>query len=146
MSEVGPGVYPHDDNLSAYQAPRTRPRQATVAAVLLIVFGALAILLTFFLYSLLSDAEDHGEEVPAISWGLVYLQFALSGTQIVSGIFVLRGAWWARLLGIVLCGINLVGAVVNLVSGAVLPAIIAIILNVALIKYLMNEDVREWCD
>lgn len=76
----------------------------------------------------------------------MYLQFALSGTQIVSGIFVLRGAWWARLLGIVLCGINLIGAVVNLVSGAPLPAIIAIALNVALIKYLMNEDVREWCN
>ena len=71
MSDVGPGVYPHDDDLSAYQTPatpqRTRPRQATVAAVLLIVFGALAILLTFFLYSLLSDEQDHGDDQPSMS-------------------------------------------------------------------------------
>ncbi|GAA3396348.1 hypothetical protein [Cryptosporangium minutisporangium] len=123
-----------------------RPRKATTAAVLLIVFGGLGLLFALLVMSFVNDSADHGQSMAGIAYVLVYAQFALSGTQIVSGVFVWQGRDWARVLAIALCSLNIVGAAVTLISGAVFQALLAVALNVALIRALNDDDVRAWCD
>jgi hypothetical protein len=64
----------------------------------------------------------------------------------VSGVFVLQGRNWARLLAIGLCSVNLLGAVVSLFTGAIFQAITAFAINVALIRLLNDYEVQAWCD
>jgi len=123
-----------------------RPRQATTAAILLVLFGALGIVMAFVLRMVVSDSTDHGQSVPAVLYVLVYAQFALSATQAISGVFVWQGRSWARGLGIVLCWVNIAGGVVSMFTGAVVQAITGIGLNLAMLRLLSSEDVREWCD
>jgi hypothetical protein len=145
-----PGLHPQDDSgsLSGHgggSALRRRPRQATIAGVLLIIFGALAILVALALLATVNDATDHGESVSGILYVLVYGQFILSAAQIVSGIFVLVGKPWARVLAVVICSLNLLGGVVSLVTGNFLQALFGIVINGALIATLNRNDVRDWC-
>lgn len=123
----------------------TRPRRATTAAVLLGVFGLLGILSALLLRSVVGDSVDHGQSVPAVLYVLVYAQFALSATQAICGVFVWQGRSWARVVAIVLCSVNIVGAVVSLFTGAVLQTIAGLALNIGLLRLLNNDDVREWC-
>ena len=123
----------------------SRPRQATMLAVLLGAFGVLGILLAFLLRSIVGDSADHGQSVPAVLYILVYAQLLLSATQAISGVFIWQGREWARVLAIVLCSVNILGAVVSLFTGAILQAIGALAINIGLLRLLNNEDVREWC-
>jgi hypothetical protein len=128
----------------AQPADRTgdRPRQVSWAAILLVVFGSLSLMLAMRLLSIANDEAD----LPAwISW-LIYGQFVLAGVQILSGVFVYHGRPWARTVATVVCGINLGGAVLSLVSGAIVPAITSAVVNVALLRLLRGSEVTAWCD
>jgi hypothetical protein len=118
-----------------------RPRQVWIASILLVVFGGLGLLLAMMLLSIVNDTAG----VPGYAYGLVYGQFILSGLQILSGIFVWLGRPWARTVATVVCVINLVGALLNLVSGAILPAITGAAVNIALLRLLRGNVVAEWC-
>ena len=120
---------------------RERPRQVTITAILLVVFGALSLMLAMLLLSVVND-----EDVAAWVYGLVAVQFLLSGAQILSGIFVWLGRAWARTVATVVCSVNLVGAVLSLASGAVPQAITAGAVNIALLRMLRGRDVTEWCE
>ena len=122
----------------------TRPRKATVLSILLIAFGGLGFLFAILLMSLVTDS--HGASVPAYMYILVFVQFALSGAQAVSGVFVWQGRNWARVLAIALCSLNILGAVVSLFTGAILQAISGIAINVGLIRLLNDYEVQAWCD
>lgn len=124
----------------------SRPRQITVLAVLLTVFGLLGILAAALLMSIISDSADTGRSVPAVLYLLGYAQFALSATLALCGVFVWQGRSWARVLAIALCSVNLVGALVTLISGAVFQAIAGFAINVALIRLLTGSEVQAWCD
>jgi hypothetical protein len=121
---------------------RDRPRQVSWAAALLVVFGGLSLMLAMRLLSVVNDEDD----LPVWVYGLVYVQFLLAGFQILSGVFVYIGRAWARRLAMVICGINLVGAVLSLVSGAIVPAITSAVVNVALLRMLRSADVAAWCE
>jgi hypothetical protein len=122
-----------------------RPRQATVAAILLGLFGLLGVFVAWLLVAALKDDTDHGETVNGALYALAYLQFALSGAQIVSGLLVWQGRAWARILAIVLCSVNLLGGVLSLASGGAFQAITALALNIGLIRMLTRPDVADWC-
>jgi len=93
----------------------------------------------------LSDLGSHGESVnPAIRVGL-YAQILLSLTQIGAALALLPGYSAARILAIIVCVLNLIGAVITLLTGA-FAAIFAIIVNGALIRALTRDEVQDWCD
>jgi hypothetical protein len=121
---------------------RERPRQVTMTAVLLAVFGGLGLMLAMLLLSVVNNEDD----LPGWVYGLVFVQFLLSGAQILSGIFVWLGRSWARTVATVVCSVNLVGAALSLVSGAFLQAITAAAVNIALLRMLRGRDVTEWCE
>lgn len=114
--------------------------------VLLIVFGVLGVLASFLLLSVVNDTAGHGRSVPAMLYVLVFGQFFLSATQAVCGVFVRQGRNWARVLAIVLCSLNILGALVSLLTGAVLQAISAFAINAVLIRLLTDYEVQAWCD
>lgn len=126
-------------------AQPVRPRQATTVAVLLSVFGGLGFLYAFLLMSVVSDSSDHGQSVPTVLYVLVWVQFALSAAQVICGVSVWQGRNWARVLAIVLCSINILGAVVSLFSGAVFQSIVAIGVNAAMLRLLNDYEVQVWC-
>lgn len=146
MTTFGSDRNAPDERIPSTGIARTRPRQATIASVLLMVFGLLGLLTTWVLLASLNDLTDHGEAVNPAFYALCYIQFAVSGLQIASGWFVFQGRAWARTLAVVLCGVNILGGVVALISGAVLQAFTGIILNVGLIATLNRDVVREWCE
>ncbi|MEU4162952.1 hypothetical protein [Actinoplanes sp. NPDC026670] len=116
-----------------------------MAAVLLAMFGGLGFLYAFLLMSAVSDSSDHGQSVSAVLYVLIYVQFALSAAQVICGVLVWQGRNWARVLAIVLCSINILGAVVSLFSGAVFQAIAAIGVNAAMLRLLSGYEVQVWC-
>lgn len=132
MTEADPAVQP----------VRYRPRQVTVTSVLLAIFGGLGLMMAMLLLSIVNNESD----LPVWIYGLVYAQLLLSGAQILSGIFVYLGKAWARKVAVVICGINLAGAVLSLFTGAILQAITAAAVNIALIRLLTGSDVAEWCE
>lgn len=121
---------------------RERPRQVTYTAILLVVFGGLGLMLAMLLLSAVNDEGD----LPGWVYGLVFVQFVLSGLQILSGVFVWLGKSWARTVATVVCSINLVGAVLSLVSGAIPQAITAGVVNIAVLRMLRGREVTEWCE
>jgi hypothetical protein len=123
----------------------SRPRQATTAAILLIVFGVLGILAALLLISLINNDASHGQTDPAYVYVLFYLQLVLSLAEAACGIFVWQGKAWARTLAIAVCSINIIGGVLSLFSGVAFQAIVGVILNIVLIRLLANEDVKDWC-
>lgn len=135
-------MYSPNDDVAA--PAERRPGQATTAAVLLIVIGALGVLTTVLLLSVLGDASGNGEQVSGVLQFLVFAQLALSAAQIVSGAFVLPGRHWARTLGITLTSLNLLGGILSLFSAGAL-ALIGVILNITLLMLLTRRDVRYWC-
>jgi len=135
-------MYSQNDDIAA-PAGR-RPRQATTAAVLLIVIGALGVVLSLLLVSVLGDATANGAQVSGVAEFLVFAQLAVSGAQIVSGAFVLPGRHWARTLGITMTSLNLVGGILSLFSAGAF-ALVGVVLNVVLISLLTGRDVRYWC-
>ena len=118
------------------------PRQVWLVSILLAVFGGLGLMLAMLLLSAVNAAGD----VPGWVYGLVYVQFGLSGLQILSGIFVWLGKAWARTAATVVCSINLVGAVLSLLSGAFLNALTTGAVNIALIRLLRSREVADWVE
>lgn len=125
--------------------PPSRPRQATMLAVLLLIFGGLGIVVALLLTSIVDDSADHGRSVPAVLYVLVYAQLLLSTTMSAAGAFVWQGRSWARVLGIVLCSVNVAFAFASLFTGAVLQGLMGIAINVALLRLLNDYEVRVWC-
>lgn len=121
---------------------RERPRQVTMVSVLLVIFGALSLMLAMLLLSIVNDESD----LPGWLYVLVYGQFLLAGLQVLSGVFVWLGKAWARTAAMVVCAINLVGAVFSLVSGSIFQAITAGVVNIALLRLLRSTEVIEWCE
>jgi MFS family permease len=123
-----------------------RPREVKVAAILLAVLGVLGLLLAWLVLTLLDNDRNDGQSVADGYFMLVYLQFALSGLQVVSGVLLWRGSRVGRVLGIVLCVVNVLGAIGTLASGAVAQAIFAAALNIGLIRMLADEEVGYWIE
>ena len=132
MTEADPALRP----------VRQRPRQVTIASVLLAIFGALGLMMAMLLLSIVNDESD----IPGWVYVLVYTQLLLSGAQVLTGVFVYLGKGWARRVAVVICAINLVGAVLSLFTGAILQAITGAAVNIALLRYLTGAEVREWCE
>jgi hypothetical protein len=122
-----------------------RPRQVKTLAVLLVIFGVLGLLFALLLMSIVNDSGDHGQSVPAVLYVLVFVQLALSAAQAMSGVFIWQGRSWARVLAIVLCSVNIIGAVVSLFTGAIFQAISGAAINIGLLRLLNNYEVQVWC-
>lgn len=131
-----PAVQPTD------RSRERAPRQVWWASILLAVFGGLGLMLAMLLLSVVNNEDD----VPGWVYVLVYVQFLLSGLQILSGIFVWLGRRWARTAATVVCSINLFGAVLSLLTGAFLNALTTGAVNIALLRLLRSREVAEWCE
>jgi hypothetical protein len=137
---TGQGVSPYP----GLPARLPRPRKATTVSVLLIVFGALGVLLGLLLLALISHDKNNGETVSGALYLAAYLQLVLSAAEVVCGILLLQGREAARIVAIVLCGLNIVGGLISLFSGGG-TGIVGIGLNILMVRLLFNSDVAEWC-
>jgi hypothetical protein len=115
------------------------------ASVVLVVFGVLGLLTAMLLLGAANSDADHGRDVPGALYALIYVQFALSALQVASGVLLWRGVSWAIGLATVICVINIFGNILSLFAGAILQAILGIVINVVIIKNLRSEEVAEWC-
>jgi hypothetical protein len=142
--ESAPPLY---DQAGQGAPPETRrvPGQVIATTVLLAIFGLLGLLVGWLLLSVINDDTSHGESVSGTLYFLAYLQFTLSALQILSGLLVLKGWNWGRILAITLCSVNLLGGLIDLFSGAPLQAVINFALNIALIRMLTRDTVADWC-
>ena len=124
----------------------SRPGAATTGGVLLIVFGALAVIFSLYVISQLHATEvDYGESVDGFYYAIYVGQMVFSAVQIVAGIFLLKGREWARIVGILTCSLNLLAAIVALFTGSALAALFAFAINGGIITALTRPNVREWC-
>jgi hypothetical protein len=122
----------------------SRPGLAGTGAVLLIVIGVLAIILSFYDIGQLHSAADDGLTVDGTDYGIDYAQMAFSLAQIASGVFLWQGREWARIVGIICCSLNLLGGIVLLFAGNPIGALINIVVNGGIIVALTRPDVRDW--
>jgi MFS family permease len=144
MDEVGSPVHNVDTDKGRY-APR-RTRNVVIASAALVGLGLLGVLLAWVLLSVLNDEADHGQSVGSWLYALCYVQVVLSGTQVVSGLFIWRGGHrWARLAALVICVVNLLSGVVTLLSGNIFQGLFGTAMNGALIGLLRNDDLYDWC-
>jgi hypothetical protein len=125
---------------------RRRPRRVTTISTVLMAFGVVGLLDAGVLLFVFTDAADHGRSIPLFLYGLCFLQFALSATQVVSGVFVWRGRSWARITAIVICAVNVLGAIAFIFFGAVPQGCLTMVVNIAIIGFLANNEVTNWCD
>jgi hypothetical protein len=126
-------------------AQRKRPSRVWVASILLVVFGIIGLGAAWLLLSIVNDDVSHGESAPGFYSVLAYIQLALAVSQILSGILVWAGLNWGRILAIVLCSVNILGAAANLFTGNIFGALVGIVLNIALIVMLNRDEVADWC-
>ncbi|GAB7052457.1 hypothetical protein [Catenuloplanes indicus] len=124
--------------------PRTRPRQVKLVSVMLAVLGALGLVVSVALIALLGEEAGRGSDVPAWSYALLIAQLVISAVQIVTGILIWRGVAWARTAAAAICGLNVLGGVINILTGAALQSILGIVINIALIRLLFHDDVNDW--
>lgn len=136
MAMTDPAAQPRD------RSQERAPRKVWLVTILLAVFGGLGLMLAMLLLSAVNTAGD----VPGWVYGLVFAQFLLSGLQILSGIFIWIGKAWARTAATVVCSINLVGAVITLLSGAYINALSTGAVNAGLIALLRSQEVADWVE
>ena len=122
--------------------PPRMPRRVMVVSALMALFGLLGVLVS---WALVSGLGAHGESVRPALYVILYTQLALSATQVGVVPFLLARRNWARVLALTLCSLNIVGAVISLLTGN-FAAIGAIALNGALIRALRNDQVWDWFD
>jgi hypothetical protein len=140
------GISTQSSSAPPARPAQRRPRDVVIGSIALVVIGVLGLLEAWLLLSVLSDDADHGQSVSSAWFGLCYLQFALSGTQLLSGLLIWRGRLpWTRIAAIAICVVNLLGGVVTLFSGNVVPGIFGVVVNGALIRLLTKDDVYDWC-
>ena len=135
-----------EESVSLARPVRRRPRQVVIAAIALMVIAILGLLEAWLVLSVFIDDADHGQSVSSAWYILCYVQFALSGTQLLSGLLIWRGRLpWARIAAISICLVTLVSGIVTLLTGNVLPGIFGLVVNGALIRLLGKDDVYDWC-
>ncbi len=125
--------------------PRRRPRQVVLVVVLLVLFGALTLVNGWAIQRIVDDSAAHGQSVPGAVYGAFSLQYALGVAQIVGAAFIWQGRQWARIVAIVVCSVNILSAVLSLVTGALYLGCLGILINAGLIRMLTLDDVADWC-
>jgi hypothetical protein len=119
-----------------YRGPR--PGSIAGAALILIGFGVLAIIITLYALSELDGSGD------GIYYGIWSAQLAFSAAQVVSGVFVWRGDPWGRTLALGICSVSLFLAVIVLFTGSAIAALVAFLINGAALALLSRPDAKEW--
>jgi hypothetical protein len=117
-----------------------RPTRATIAGILLIVFGVLELVFTL-LVVLLALAFGLDRPIVYASFALLALAMAV---QIVCGVMVLRRRRWAARAAIVVCAAAIVLSVVTWIDTGNASPVGTIALNAILIWLLANREVRAW--
>lgn len=153
MTGVDPSSRPHgeDPDWSAFSPvvppsrPPSRPRKVWLISILLGFFGVLGLLVTAFLFVLISERDSHGQSVPPLLRVLVYGQLVLSMAQVISGVSVWRGRTWGHRLAVIVCVINLIGTAVSVFTVGWPQALTGAAVNIALIALLSNPEIADWC-
>lgn len=123
-----------------------RPRVVGTASVLMIVFGAIAIVLTLVLIAAVNnDASQTGTSVDAGVYFLFIVQIVLSASQILSGVYIRPGRSWAWIVGITVCGLNLLFGLLSLAQATGAAGVVGLVLPAVLLAMLLRRDVRDWC-
>jgi hypothetical protein len=121
-----------------------RPGPVWAATVILILVGAFLAFATSLLYLELDSDRSHGRSVEGVLWLVVALYELMAVAYVVLGVFIFRGANWARITAAVLAGINLVFALITIVASQSISGCLGLVLPIGLLALMFNRDVREW--
>jgi hypothetical protein len=93
----------------------------------------------------LNEDASHGasSDGAGLAYFLGYLSIALAVVLLVCVVFSFRPQSWVRPIVITVESIAIVNGVVILVNGSV-AGLLGIVLAIAVIAVLMNDDVRDW--
>jgi hypothetical protein len=145
MTEPGSDEQTVMPSTTAYR--QRRPRAVWTASTLLIVFGLLAIFVTWLLLNLANANVAHGRSMPSAVYVMLFGQIALSSAQVVSGVFLWRGKEWALTTAKIICWLNLAGGILTLISGSTVQQVLGTLaINGGILATLNNSDVADWCD
>ena len=124
------------------------PRGITALSIFFLAGGLISFtagLSLLFPRSLLADiwrvnprAHEH---LSGLGIWAVVLMFVVSICCALAGIGLWRRRWWGHRISIGLIGINLVGDVVNAVTGTEPRAIVGVPIALALLVYLLSQNV-----
>ncbi|MFB9406596.1 hypothetical protein [Dactylosporangium matsuzakiense] len=120
---------------------RKRPRDVWTASILLCFYGLLGVLLGLLVIGLLADGDD----IPGFLTALFYANVVLAAAEIAAGAFVFIGREWGRRLAVGVCVLNGLGGIASLGAGVVLQALVAILVNLAIVVTLHKPEVKQWC-
>lgn len=125
--------------------PRKRGVKVWIASIVLVIFGIFGLLVAALLLAEANSDVDHGRDVSTALYALIYVQFALSTAQVVSGVAVWLGKRWAIGLATAVLAVNILGNIMSFFAGAFVPAAVGLLVNGSLIATVRGDDVVEWC-
>lgn len=124
--------------------PPTRPRppgQVVAVSIVLVIRGALGLLLTYVTLQLL-HLHPVASWIPDVLW--FSMGFAIA--QIVSGLFLLRGKPWPRVLGLGVLALDIgLGMFIMVQTNPSCAGLSGMAVDVAIIAMLSRPAVRDWC-
>lgn len=143
-ADVPPGRAPPQGLSSGGEPQERRPTGVTILAVLAGLVAVLALIgaATALLGGAAVGAEAGVAGGLVMALGVFLLIYALFAAAVAWGLF--RGARWAWYAALVLAGLGIVNGLLSLMGGDFLGAILAFVLNGAVIWYLLKPDVKAF--
>jgi hypothetical protein len=115
-------------------------------SVVFAVRGTLGLLLTVGLIGALHLRAV--QELPLPSWyaNVLWLQVGVCAGQVVSGLLLLRGKEWPRMLGLSVLWFDIAaGTLIMLATTFSCAGLVGIAVDAVLIWMLFWAEVRDWC-
>lgn len=135
---------PYDPSPPA--ARRSLPGKVIAVSVVLAARGALGLLLTVATIAALH--LNAVQELPLPSWyaNVLWLQAATCAGEVVSGLLLLRGKEWPRMLGLSVLWFDVAaGTLIMLTTTFSCAGLFGIAVDAVLIWMLFWAEVRDWC-
>jgi hypothetical protein len=126
-------------------ARRSLPGKVIAVSAVLAGRGALGVLATAFAFAAL---QLHPVQAVLPSWyaNVLWGQLAICVGQIVSGLLLLRGKAWPRMLGLSVLWYDIAGGALIMVSTTLsCTGLFPIVIDAVLIWMLFWAEVRDWC-
>jgi hypothetical protein len=129
------------------RALRSLPGKVIAVAVVLALRGVLGLLLTVAIIGALHLAAVQQLSLPSWYANVLWLQVGTCAGEVVSGVLLLRGKEWSRMLGLSVLWFDVAGGTVVMFATAFSCGwLVGTAIDVILIWMLAWPEVRDWCD
>jgi hypothetical protein len=123
------------------------PGKVIAVSVVLALRGALGLLLTVAIIGALHLPALQDLSLPSWYANVLWIQVATCAGEIVSGLLLLRGKEWPRMLGLSVLWFDVAGGtLVMLTTTFSCGWLVGVAVDVVLVWMLAWPEVRDWCD